>query len=353
MLITMPAIWIALFSPVAGWLADRFNRRRLLMVAMVLYAIVGTLPFFLEDIYVILVTRSVVGICESIAMTVTTTMLGDYFKGRARERWLAAQTATASLSSLLFIWAGGRLGAAFGWHGPFLIYVYSLLIAVGIAAFTWEPQPDSQLEKRAPPADVRYARLPVARMLFISLITLVASVMFYATLTQNANALVGLGVRDPGSIGTLSALASVGVPVGTLIFWCVGRLRTIWLLLIAFVLVGAGFVFMSTARFPISYAWAANLQQIGCGVMLPTLLVWATSGLAFNIRGRGTGIWQAVFSVGQFLSGVTLTFLSKQLGGLQPTFWALGIVCGCAAVAALLVGVFSASGQTATRTAPE
>jgi MFS family permease len=190
-------------------------------------------------------------------------------------------------------------------------------------------------------------------MLFISLITLVASVMFYATLTQNANALVGLGVRDPGSIGTLSALASVGVPVGTLIFWCVGRLRTIWLLLIAFVLVGAGFVFMSTARFPISYAWAANLQQIGCGVMLPTLLVWATSGLAFNIRGRGTGIWQAVFSVGQFLSGVTLTFLSKQLGGLLPTFWALGIVCGCAAVAALLVGVFSASGQTATRTAPE
>jgi MFS family permease len=28
LLITLPAIWIALFSPVAGWLADRFGRRR-------------------------------------------------------------------------------------------------------------------------------------------------------------------------------------------------------------------------------------------------------------------------------------------------------------------------------------
>jgi hypothetical protein len=71
--------------------------------------------------------------------------------------------------------------------------------------------------------------------------------------------------------------------------------------------------------------------------MLPTLLVWATSGLAFNIRGRGTGIWQAVFSIGQFLSGVTLTFLSKHLGGLLPTFSVLGALCAGAAVIAVLL----------------
>jgi len=186
---------------------------------------------------------------------------------------------------------------------------------------------------------VRFHELPVARMLGICLITVLASVGFYATITQNANALVALGVHDPGTIGNLSALASIGVPLGTLVFWCIARHCITWLLFIGFALIGAGFVCMGATSSPTGYAFAANLQQIGCGVMLPTLLVWATSGLAFSIRGRGTGLWQATFSIGQFLSGITLTFFSKQLGGLMPTFSVLGMVC-CAAAIVALVAVF-------------
>jgi MFS family permease len=348
LLITMPALCILLFSPLAGWLADRFGRRRILMIAMVIYALIGTAPFLLENIYWILLTRFGVGICEAIVMTMSTTMIGDYFKGETRERWLAAQTATASLSSLLFIWAGGQLGATLGWQGPFLIYAYSLLLVVGIARFTWEARQDSVLETAAPVSDVRYHELPVARMFGICLITIVASVMFYATITQNANALVALGVHDPGTIGNLSAIASLGVPIGTCIFWGIARARTVWLLFLSFGLIGAGFAWMGITTTPNVYAMAANLQQIGCGMALPTLLVWATRGLAFNIRGRGTGIWQAALSLGQFLSGMTLTFSSKRLGGLLPTFSALATVClvaaGVTVVVALVTGRQAAPG---------
>lgn len=339
LLITMPAIWILLFSPVAGWLADRFGRRQILIWSMIVYAFVGSAPFFLENIYVILVTRCGVGICESIVMTVTTTMISDYYKGAARERWLAAQTATASLSALLIIWAGGQLGAAFGWQGPFLVYLYSLILVIGVITFTWEPAKDSVLEVTSG-ADARYTQLPMARMIGICAITLVASVMFYATITQNANALVSLGVSDPGTIGNLSSLASLGVPIGTFIFWVLGRLPIGWLLTIDFALIGLGFSWMGSASSPSTYAWAANVQQIGCGLVLPTMLVWATRGLAFDIRGRGTGMWQATFAIGQFVSGVTLTFLGKQLGGLLPTFSALGKICFATATLALVAALF-------------
>jgi len=339
LLITMPAIWILLFSPIAGWLADRFGRRQILIWSMVVYAFVGAAPFFLENIYIILVTRCGVGICESIVMTVTTTMIGDYFKGAARERWLASQTATASLSALLIIWAGGQLGARFGWQGPFLVYLYSLALVIGIVLFTWEPHKDRELETAGVDADARYREFPFARMLGICAITVVASIMFYATITQNANALVSLGVSNPATIGELSALASLGVPLGTVIFWRLGRLPIGWLLFVNFALIGLGFHWMGTATTPNGYAWAANVQQIGCGLILPTLLVWATRGLAFNIRGRGTGAWQATFAIGQFLSGVTLTFLGKQLGGLLPTFSVLGKLCLAAAALALVAAV--------------
>ena len=131
---TMPAIWVVLFSPVAGWLADRFGRRSILIAAMIVYAGIGIAPAFLDNLYAIILTRVGVGICESVVMTVSTTMICDYFSGKSRERWLAGQTATASLSALAIIPLGGVLAANYGWHGPFYIYIYSLLLVVGAGA---------------------------------------------------------------------------------------------------------------------------------------------------------------------------------------------------------------------------
>src|ERR1700691_3226637 len=82
---------------------------------------------------------SALAFCESVVMTVSTTMICDYFSGKSRERWLAGQTATASLSALAIIPLGGVLAANYGWHGPFYIYIYSLLLVAGVAIFIWEP----------------------------------------------------------------------------------------------------------------------------------------------------------------------------------------------------------------------
>jgi len=130
---TMPAIWVVLFSPVAGLLADRFGRRSILITAMIVYAGIGIAPAFLENLYAIIATRVGVGICESIVMTVSTTMICDYFSGKSRERWLAGQTATASLSALAIIPLGGVLAASYGWHGRVFLAISRLLLVAGRA----------------------------------------------------------------------------------------------------------------------------------------------------------------------------------------------------------------------------
>jgi MFS family permease len=336
--LTMPAIWVLLFSPVAGWLADRFGRRNLLLVSMVVYAFVGVAPAFLSDLYAIIAARIGVGICESIVITVSTTMIGDYFKGRSRERWMASQTAVASLSALGIIYLGGQLGAAYGWRGPFYLYVYSLVLACGVFVFVWEPP----IERR-PIADPKNpaaasAQFPWTRMLGICGVTLLASTSFYTVVTKNAEAMVSLGVSDPAVIGRYTMLASIGVPLGTFIYWGLSRLPIYWLLLIDFALLGAGFILMGLAADPNAYAWGSFVNQVGCGIVLPTMLVWATRGLAYAIRGRGIGMWQAAFAIGQFLSGMAVTLLSKQLGGLLPALQMMGEAACVFAVAAWAVG---------------
>jgi len=337
--LTMPAIWVLLFSPVAGWLADRFGRRKLLLTAMVAYAFIGIAPTVLDNLYLIILSRALVGICESIVMTVSTTMISDYFTGRTRERWLASQTAVASLSALGIIFLGGELGSAYGWRGPFYLYLYSLPLAVAVYFLIWEPSAAGNAEAAATAGEKGNVRFPWGRVLGICALTLLASISFYTVITKNAEALVALGVHDPAVIGRYTMLASIGVPLGTFIYWGLARLPIGWLLLIDFGLIGIGFIRMGDAVDPTGYAWASFVNQIGCGLVLPTMLVWATRGLAYSIRGRGNGMWQAAFAIGQFLSGMVVTLLSGRLNGLLPTLVVMGKAALIFAVLAAVAGL--------------
>ncbi len=109
-----------------------------------------------------------------------------------------------------------------------------------------------------------------------------------------------------------------------------------------FAIIGTGFVLMGRAADAQHFVMAAALNQLGCGMILPTLLTWATRGLAFEIRGRGNGVWQATFAVGQFLSGMTVTFLGEHVGGLLPAFTALG-------VANIVMAILAVGGQLRQR----
>ena len=348
--LTMPALCITLFSPLAGWLADRFGRRRILLASMLVYGVLGIAPTVLDNLFAIVGSRVGVGLCEAVVMTVSTTLISDYFKGRAREQWLASQTAVASLSALAIITLGGYLGTLYGWRGPFGVYLFSVVLAVGIWLFTWEPDAENvgtaateRLARESPVGTgTTHVPFPWARMSGICAITLFASVMFYTIQTQSSLALTSLGVSDPSRLGLFTAVASLGVPIGTFVFRALSRLPIALLLALEFVIIGVGFVFMGRAADAQHFVAAAALNQLGCGMVLPTLLTWATRGLAFEIRGRGNGMWQATFAVGQFLSGLIVTFLGEHVGGLLPAFMALGI-------ANIVMAVIAAGGSLRQR----
>lgn len=138
-LLTIPALCIALFSPIAGMLADTIGRRKLLIVAMTIYGLVGTVPLFIVDVWWILASRVILGMVEAIIMTCSTTLIGDYYTGKQRDHWLAMQTTTASVSSIVMFPLGGFIGATYGWNYPFAMYVVSLLLVLLVVFFTWEP----------------------------------------------------------------------------------------------------------------------------------------------------------------------------------------------------------------------
>ena len=336
MVLTVPALCVALFSPFAGMLGDWFGRRKLLLWSFGFYAVLGVAPVFLHDLGAIIASRIGVGITEALIMVLTTTMIGDYFEGEARDKWLAGQTAMASMSALVFFNLGGQLGQ-FGWRTPFWVYLSALLMLALVLRYTWEPAEGHELDEAdEAPHNASWAGFPWARMLGIIAITIYGSVLFYTVQIQAPVGLTELGIADPAQTGFLTSLASTGVVIGTLIFSRVGQTAVLRLLLIEFALLTCGFLLMSRADAPTPFLIGCFINQLGAGMLLPTLLVWAMSGLPFEVRGRGAGLWTGAFSVGQFLSPVAVTTFSRSLGGLLPAFGALSAAAALGAVLALL-----------------
>jgi hypothetical protein len=84
-------------------------------------------------------------------------------------------------------------------------------------------------------------------------------------------------------------------------------------------------------------AVGAVIASAGTGLLLPTLLTWALSGLDFAERGRGTGMWTAAMFIGQFFCPLVLLAVSVPLGGLSGAVLALGVLTALVAAAAPLI----------------
>jgi len=128
--LTIPALCVAIFSPLAGWLSDRIGRKMLLVFALLGYAAIGIVPYFLTDLKQIIGARIGLGVFEAVIMTVATALVGDYFKGATREKWIGIQIGAVSVSAIFLIAIGGALGETIGSRGPFLLYLLAIPIAV-------------------------------------------------------------------------------------------------------------------------------------------------------------------------------------------------------------------------------
>lgn len=122
LILTMPALFIAVCAPVAGVLADRYGRRPVAIAAVVLYGLAGMSGLIADSLPGLLVGRALLGVAVAGVMTVATALVGDFFTGPARERFMGLQAAFIGIGGLFFLTGGGLL-AEFHWRAPFLIYV--------------------------------------------------------------------------------------------------------------------------------------------------------------------------------------------------------------------------------------
>ncbi|MEM5310337.1 MFS transporter [Paraburkholderia sp. JHI869] len=301
--VTMPMLVLGALAMVIGAVSDKIGRKRVLVGSLVLYAIAGTAPLYLDSIHSILASRALVGFAEAAAMTVSTSFIGDYFTGAKRDRYAALQVTVASTSAFVFNLMGGMLGA-YGWRTPFAAYALPLLLAPLVQIFIWDTQ------GAAPEAHTRAdADEPEFRPWLLALICLAAfgvGLVFMIVPVHLSFMLVQLGVHSTSAIGFAYAVNSAGIIVGTLGFgWFIAsRCSVLQQFVLGMIVCGLGFVSMGTAHDETMLTVGGAINGLGCGIALPALVSWGLRSMPFSRRGFGTGAFTAAQFIGYFCSPI-------------------------------------------------
>ena len=328
MTLAIPAVAVGLLAPFAGRIIDRVGRLRLMLYALPLYVVAGTAPLWLNSLPAILASRFLLGVAEAAIMTSCVTLLGDYYSGKSRDRYLSLQAVVAAFSAVLFLAVGGALGEN-GWRTPFWIYLIGLIFLPLMWRLLWSPT----VKSTEGLAD-GLVGVPWKRLAPLLVITFLGAIVFYALQVELSYVLDDLHVGSAGK-GASAALANLGLALAAVVFGLYNRGKANAWLVVAFFLAGIGLILLSLGNNWLAVTGGAVVAGVGSGFMLPALLISTTSLLSFEQRGRGTGAWTGTFFVGQFFSPLAVNGLKAATGELTTAveiIGVFGIVMGVVAV---------------------
>lgn len=144
-LLTAVFLWIyGIFSPFAGYLADRFGRSRIIITSLFIWSVVTWLTAHATNFPQLLATRALMGISEACYIPAALALIADYHKGPTLSTATGIHMAGVFIgASLGFI--GGWIAEEHTWNLAFTVFgIIGIAYALVIAFILKDPPKENQ-----------------------------------------------------------------------------------------------------------------------------------------------------------------------------------------------------------------
>ena len=303
MIVTLPALFVVIGGPIIGYLTDRFGRKPILAISLVLGALSGSSAFFLNSLAAILVSRALVGLSTAGAMTATNSLIADYFDGQERVNFMGLRSALMGLISVFLILLGGYL-SDIQWHLTFLPYLAAILLFPLTLVYIREPIGTNKNNEGG---------LRVKLTLSPSIIYIFASIflchfVILSVPVFSAFYLGDLVSADSMTVGLAGAVFGTLAFMGGIFYERISR-RVAYrgIALVVCILAGAGFlVFAFAGHWPMIIIGEVIIGY-SMGLINSNLPTWLAAEVDQNVRGRANGIFVTMMFLGQFSTPLVFT----------------------------------------------
>jgi MFS family permease len=353
LLITLPALFIVIGSPLAGIVVDRFGRKPLLLVSTLLYGLAGSSGIYLESLTTILVGRALLGLAVAGIMVSATTLIADYYTGSTRATFMGLQSGFMGLGGVLFLTLGGIL-AQQSWHYPFGIYLFAWLIVPLIVLFIFEPHAVEISKKSSHPnigveTDMAIQSIPIGVMIVVYGLSMLIQIAFYLIPVQLPFFLKNLVQAVPSQTGMAIAFCTLFAAIASVNYGKIKqRIEFVSFLPLVFGLMGIGYLLIGQSSNWAQVLTGLALCGMGVGLLMPNMSIWLMTTVPEAIRGRALGGLSTAMFLGQFLSPIVTQPFAKTVG-LGKLY---AIVGGILVVIALSSAIFKPQLLTFTRARP-
>jgi len=328
MIITVYSIFAIFLIPIAGYLSDRFGRKKIIIPSLLLAAVGGALTGWASwqmanPFWVILIGRAIQGIGSAGAMPVVMPCVGDMFKDEQEITKGLGLIETANTFGKVLSPILGAFLAAMIWFLPFWFIPILCLISILLVIFLVKvPKNDSSSESEQKKKNITQFLKDLKKTLkenmgwlmaiFIlgAIIMLVLfGVLFYlSTILEEryhiVNTKKGLVMAIPLLALSISSFVA-GKKVGN------NKIVMKWAAFFGFLLLTCSFIilFFNTSLFSILLTLV--LGGIGIGAALPSLDALITEGIEKEERGTITSLYSSMRFVGVAAGPPLYTLLMK------------------------------------------
>lgn len=294
MMLTLPSLCIALLAPFLGHFVHHFGKKRSVLLALFFFALFGSAGLYLESMASLLASRFLLGITVALLMIVTTSLVGDYFDGEARHKFMGLQSSFVAFGGVVFVFSGGVL-ADFHWRYAFGVYLIGLLLLPFAYRYIKDIKPQKTVDGL--PHD--------PRLLKIYLLAFVLMLLFYILPTQMPFLIINDFKASSTLAGAIISSAFIFNALGALTFSKLKRhysYRTIFLQSMA--IIGLGFVLVGFIDNVYLFFITSPIMGFGGGIAMTNIVAWMLSCSDQSKRVKSSAYLTSALFFGQFLSPV-------------------------------------------------
>ncbi|CAI6087631.1 hypothetical protein COHCIP112018_05622 [Cohnella sp. JJ-181] len=324
--VTISSLFILPTLFLSGTLGRRFNRKSILITGLVLYLIGGVGPAFMHSFDLILVCRAILGLSIGLISPTFNSLIAENFQGEARSRMNGIQTSINGIGGAIFLSIGGFI-ASLGWRDVFMTYFYAIVLLILVIAFLpkFPPLQTGQSAKSS-------AKLPKF-FIAVAIAGGLHTMMFALIPTNLSLFIANNGIGSVSSAGYLIAFSLVGVFIGGLSVTRVTKAYKKTLVPLVLILMGGGFLLLSSAHAVWTVALAVFMIGLTEGVLFPLSFIKTSEVVPTIIVTTGISLLLACVYTCQFLSPLFVKGVEALLRSDSTRDVFTAVAVGLAAVA--------------------
>ncbi len=314
MVLTIPPLFIILTTLVFGKLSNVLSVRKIAVIGLVLYILGGCGAGLVDNVYLLLLLRAILGVGVGMIMPLSTGLISYYFDRSEQSKLMGYSSAMNNLGGVIAMSLAGFL-VTFNWRYSFAVYLLGFAVLALIMAFL----PDTRI--KGPQSKVKFDTI---KKVYPYMIGIFLTMLIFYTLPTNFSIVVlKEKLFAPSLIGAVLSVQTLGAFIMGLRTDFVKKLfgfRTKYVSVLVFF---AGYLILSFAGNIVLLSAGLMAVGLGLGLLVPLM----NSQIGFRVDREEVTSVMAIMSsmlyLGQFLSPIAVRLSENFLktGGIRFPYY--------------------------------